>query len=307
MVSGGFYGDDIVEEVKAKSDIVSVISEYVALKKAGRGYIGLCPFHQEKTPSFNVDPDKQFFYCFGCGTGGNVFTFLMKKNGLSFPEALKLLADRAGVRLPESRAGSSRQRKLKQKLEAALAFAATKYTEQLNSQRGEFARNYLEKRGFSKQTIEKFQLGFAPDEWDFMATLAKRMGVEIADLEKAGLLVARQSGGFYDRFRNRIMFPIWNSGGDPIGFGGRALGDDPAKYLNSPETPLFHKGKELYGLNLAKPSIRSNDKVLLVEGYMDVISCFQHGVFLGGGNGYCANPGAGQKSPASNPKHISCV
>ncbi len=280
MASKGFYGEGIIDEVRSKTDIVSLVSEYVKLRKAGRSYVGLCPFHEEKTPSFNVDPDKQFFYCFGCGTGGNVFTFLMKKNGLSFPEALRVLADRAGVRLPppSGRAGDAKARNQAERLREALLFAHTKYREQLESRRGDAARAYLERRGLSKETVDRFELGLAPDEWEFMATAAKRSGVDQGDLEKAGLLVARSSGGCYDRFRNRIMFPIWDSGGALIGFGGRALGDDPAKYLNSPETPLFHKGKELYALNLAKPSIRTNDKVCLVEGYMDVISCFQHGI-----------------------------
>jgi DNA primase len=280
MAPKGFYEDSIIDEVRSKTDIVSLVSEYVKLRKAGRSYVGLCPFHEEKTPSFNVDPDKQFFYCFGCGTGGNVFTFLMKRDGLSFPEALRVLADRAGVRLPLSsgRAGDDKARKEADRLREVLLFAHTRYREQLQSRRGEAARAYLARRGLSPETIDNFQLGLAPDEWEFMATVAKRSGVNQSDLEKAGVLVARSDGRFYDRFRNRIMFPIWNSSGVLIGFGGRALGDDPAKYLNSPETPLFRKGKELYALNLAKPNIRAKDRVCLVEGYMDVVSCFQHGI-----------------------------
>ncbi len=279
VASKGYYGEEIVDEVRQKTDIVAVVSEYVKLKKTGRGYTGLCPFHEEKTPSFNVDPDKQFFYCFGCGVGGNVFTFLVKKNGMSFPEALRFLADRAGVRLPlTGRAGDDRLGKRNKRLREALGFSHAKYREQLASKRGEGARAYLQKRGVSQGTIERFQLGLAPDEWDFIATLVRRSGLDQADFEAAGLLAKRAGGGFYDRFRHRLMFPIWDSSGSIIGFGGRALGDDPAKYLNSPETPLFRKGKELYALNLAKQSIRTAGKVCLVEGYMDVVACFEHGI-----------------------------
>lgn len=273
----GYYGDQ-AEEVRAKTDIVAVISEYVKLKKAGRNYVGLCPFHSEKTPSFSVDPDKQLFYCFGCNTGGNVFTFLMKKDGLTFQEALQVLAQRAGVRLTQPRGGGDSARKEIERLKAVLQYAQTKFRENLLSSRGKDAMSYLHKRGLSDQTIERFGLGLALDDWEALAVSSRRAGLDPRDMQKAGLLVERQGGGYYDRFRNRIMFPIWDSTGTLIGFGGRTLGDDPAKYLNSPETPLFHKGKELYALNLAKPGIRANDRVCIVEGYMDVITSFQHGI-----------------------------
>ncbi len=276
----GYYGDQ-AEEVRSKTDIVAVISEHVKLRKAGRSYVGLCPFHSEKTPSFSVDPDKQLFYCFGCNTGGNVFTFLMKRDGLTFQEALQILADRAGVRLAPPKGGRdySSARKEKEKLVRVLLYAQARFRENLLSEKGKVAMNYLHKRGLSDEIIERFGLGLAFDDWEALAVSSRRAELDQKDMEKAGLVVARQGGGgFYDRFRNRIMFPIWDSIGTLIGFGGRALGDDPAKYLNSPETPLFHKGKELYALNLAKPGIRSNDRVCIVEGYMDVITAFQHGI-----------------------------
>jgi DNA primase len=275
----GSFGDQ-AEEVRSKTDIVAVISEYVKLRKAGRSWVGLCPFHSEKTPSFSVDPDKQLFYCFGCNTGGNVFTFLMKKEGLTFQEALQVLADKAGVRLTPMRGGreGDSARKEIERLRETLQYAQTKFRENLLSVKGREAVSYLQKRGLSQETIDRFGLGLALDDWEALAVASRRAGLDQRDLQKAGLLVERQGGGFYDRFRNRIMFPIWDGSGALIGFGGRALGDDPAKYLNSPETPLFHKGKELYALNFAKPGIRANDRVCIMEGYMDVITSFQHGI-----------------------------
>ncbi len=278
-VSKQYFEADIIEEIRSRADIVAVISEQVRLKKAGRTYIGLCPFHQEKTPSFNVDPDKQFYYCFGCGAGGDVFAFLMKTRGLSFPEAVTALAQRTGVALPEPGAGGddakARQRK---RLQAALEFAQGKYSGLLHSRAGKDGLSYLEKRGLSRETIEKFGLGLAPDRWDFIVNEAGKSELDLPDFEEAGLLIRRSGGGYYDRFRHRITFPVWDTRGGLIAFAGRALGDDPAKYLNAPETPLFHKGRELYALNLARPAVRRSGKALLVEGYMDVIACFEHGI-----------------------------
>lgn len=277
---GDYNGDNAVEDVRSRTDIVSLVSEYVKLRKAGKNYVGLCPFHEEKTGSFTVDPDKQLFYCFGCGTGGNAFTFLMKKEGLTFPEALERLAARAGIRLPPTRSAAYRDARNKEhkRLLDALALAQGKYREMLFGSKGASALKYLEGRGLSRETIDKFALGYAPDEWDFIALAAKRAGFDQADFDKAGLLLERPSGGFYDRFRNRVTFPIWDGGGTLIGFGGRALGDENPKYLNSPETPLFRKGRELYALNLAKPAVRQTGKVCVMEGYMDVVTSFQHGI-----------------------------
>ncbi len=279
-MSKSFVEDDVAREVRLRTDIVALISEHVKLRKAGKNYVGLCPFHEEKTGSFTVDPDKQLFYCFGCGTGGNAFTFLMKREGLSFPEALEKLAQRAGVRLPPRRswAAQGERRKEHGRLLDALEFAQARFREALYGSRGKAALGYLEKRGLSREIIDKFGLGYAPDDWDFIAAGAKRSGFHQSDFEKAGLLLERQGGGYYDRFRNRVTFPIYDSGGVLIGFGGRALGDENPKYLNSPETPVFRKGRELYALNLAKTGVRRADKVLIMEGYMDVITAFQHGI-----------------------------
>ncbi len=276
----GFVEDDITREVRMRTDIVALISEYVRLRKTGKNYVGLCPFHEEKTASFTVDPDKQLFYCFGCGAGGNAFTFLMKREGLSFPEALEKLAQRAGVRLPSRSRyrGDESRRKENKRLLDALEFAQSKFRDMLYGSRGKDALKYLETRGLSREIIDKFGLGFAPDEWDFIASSAKRSGFHQGDFLKAGLLLERPSGGYYDRFRNRVTFPIYDSAGTLIGFGGRAIGDETPKYLNSPETPVFRKGRELYALSLAKPGIRRKDRVCVVEGYMDVIMSFQHGI-----------------------------
>lgn len=279
-MSKGFVEDDITREVRMRTDIVALISEYVRLRKTGKNYVGLCPFHEEKTASFTVDPDKQLFYCFGCGAGGNAFTFLMKREGLSFPEALEKLAQRAGVRLPSRSRyrGDESRRKENKRLLDALEFAQSKFRDMLYGSRGKDALKYLETRGLSREIIDKFGLGFAPDEWDFIASSAKRSGFHQGDFLKAGLLLERPSGGYYDRFRNRVTFPIYDSAGTLIGFGGRAIGDETPKYLNSPETPVFRKGRELYALSLAKPGIRRKDRVCVVEGYMDVIMSFQHGI-----------------------------
>jgi len=280
-MSKGFIEDDLTREVRMRTDIVSLISEYVRLRKTGKNYVGLCPFHEEKTGSFTVDPDKQLFYCFGCGAGGNAFTFLMKREGLSFPEALEKLAQRAGIVLPprSSRfAGDESRKKENKRLLDALEFAQSKFREMLYASRGKEALKYLETRGLSRETIDKFGLGFAPNDWEFIAASAKRSGFNQADFFKAGLLLERHGGGYYDRFRNRVTFPIYDSGGTLIGFGGRAIGDETPKYLNSPETPVFRKGRELYALNLAKAGIRQKDRVCVVEGYLDVIMSFQHGI-----------------------------
>lgn len=279
-MSRAYFDAETIEEIRGRADIVAVISEHVRLRKAGRNYVGLCPFHQEKTPSFNVDPDKQFYYCFGCGAGGDVFAFLMKGQGLSFPEAVMALAQRTGVSLPAPRMTSEDDARARQKkrLFAALEFAREKYREHLFSPSGAEALSYLTGRGLSREIIEKFQLGACPDRWDYITESAGRAGFGLSDFETAGLLVKRAGGGYYDRFRHRVIFPVWDGRGALIAFAGRALGDDPAKYLNAPETPLFHKGRELYGLNLAKPAIRLSGRVLVMEGYMDVITAFQYGI-----------------------------
>jgi DNA primase len=274
------FSEELLDRIRDANDIADVISEYVPLKKRGKNYVGLCPFHPEKDPSFTVTPDKQIFYCFGCGEGGNVISFLMKHEKLSFPEAVKLLAKRANISLPEKSFDKKRE-KLLDKLYYANQVANEYFHKSLYRDKpGKVARRYLNKRGFNSQTQELFSLGFAPNEWEGLIAYAKNKGMESEILNQAGLVVPRsESSGFYDRFRNRITFPIFNLSGKIVGFGGRVLDDkDVPKYLNSPETPIYHKGKILYGLNLSKDEIRQSQSAILVEGYVDLISLFQAGI-----------------------------
>ncbi|QUL99470.1 MAG: DNA primase [Candidatus Fermentithermobacillus carboniphilus] len=279
-MSRPYYGEEILDEIRRRADIVALVSEYVTLRKSGRSFVGLCPFHQEKTPSFYVDPDKQLFYCFGCGAGGNVFNFLMKIENLTFAEAVEVLAKKTGTKLPDAkmRAGDWQGRKEHEDVLKVLTLAQDVFREALSSREGRQALEYLEKRGLSQEIIEKFQLGYAPPQWDFLTGRAKKAGFDGEHLVRAGLVVKKQNGGYYDRFRHRVMFPIWDASGKLIGFAGRALGDETPKYLNSPDTVVFHKGRELYALNLAKPGIRRTGKVCVMEGYMDVIAAFQYGI-----------------------------
>lgn len=271
-----FFDQDSVSQVRSRTDIVELVSETVKLKRTGRHYVGLCPFHEEKTGSFTVDPDKNLFYCFGCGAGGDVFSYIMKREGIEFPEALEYLARRAGIVLKkrDSKRGSGELHQIIKCLE----FAHEQYRLIYQSVNGKTARQYLAQRGLSEEVIEKFQIGYAPDEWDFLVTAARKAGFDSSVLKKAGLVIERDTGGYYDRFRNRIMFPIWDVSGQVIGFGGRAIGDENPKYLNSPDTPVFHKGKELFALNLARSAIRKHGRVCVMEGYMDVVSAFQKGI-----------------------------
>lgn len=273
--------ESTVREIIARLDIVEVVGEYVELKRQGQNYVGLCPFHSEKTPSFTVSPSKQMFYCFGCGAGGNVLSFVMKKENLPFREAIETLAGRTGVRLPT--AGSpdaSRREGIKAKLERINQAAGEFYHGLLvSSPVGAKARQYLEKRGLGSEAIRRFQLGYAPPSWDQLVSHLRRHYAG-ADLEKVGLVVpGKKGGGYYDRFRDRIMFPILGWRGEIIGFGGRSLASDALpKYLNSPETPLFQKGRALYALSWARPSIRDEGYAVIVEGYMDALACHQAGI-----------------------------
>lgn len=267
------FSEETIREIRMRVDIVALISEYVSLRKSGKNYVGLCPFHQDRSPSFTVDPEKGLFYCFGCGAGGNVFSFLMKKDGLSFPEAVRVLARRAGIEISEEQEPARYEA-----LERALQFAQERFREMIYSRSGSAALKYLTSRGLDRETIDKFGLGYAPNDWDFISRLAKRNGFTEDVLKNAGLAIPRESGGVYDRFRNRVTFPIWDASGRLIGFAGRTIANEEPKYLNSPDTPIFHKGKELYALNLAKQGIRRSGKIIVMEGYMDVISAFQHGI-----------------------------
>lgn len=277
----GFIPQEIIDEIASASDIVEIINEYVPLKKQGRNYQGLCPFHHEKTPSFSVSPEKQIFHCFGCGVGGNLFSFIMQIEGLNFPEAVKKLASRAGISLPEKEISEGQKKQLKQKERYySINQATAQFFHQVlvNSKWGEKPLEYLKKRGIGQDTINKFQLGFALPQWDGLIKFMHKKGVENEELYRLGLLLPKKSGGYYDRFRSRLMFPIWDSQGRVIAFGGRVIGEGEPKYLNSPETPLFNKGQHLYGLHLAKGAIRREDVAVIVEGYMDVIACHQHGM-----------------------------
>lgn len=257
-----------VEKVKGSIDIVSVISGYVSLKKRGRTYVGLCPFHTEKTPSFHVDSARQTYKCFGCGKGGDAFSFLMEIKGVSFPEALQELARQAGITLEKrGRRQSSETRMLYEANRLALMF----YRDMLRSPRGEAAMSYLKERGLSQETIDAFELGYAPDSWDSLLRLFRSRGVSPEVGARCGLFVERDSRGHYDRFRNRVIFPIRDISSEVIGFGARILGPGEPKYLNTPESAIFKKRKILYNLHQVKGLLR-NTGVAVVEGYMDVVS-----------------------------------
>lgn len=272
-----YYPDEVIEEVRTRNDIVDVISGYVHLQKKGANYFGLCPFHNEKSPSFSVSPGKQMYYCFGCGAGGNVFTFLMEYENYSFPEAVKTLAQRAGVNLPEAeeseearRAESKRTRLLAVNKEAAKYFYY-----QLRARQGEAGMRYLKGRQLSDETIQKFGLGFANKTSDDLVRYLRNKGFSPELIHEAGLCNVDEKHGMYDKFWNRVIFPIEDINHRVIGFGGRVMGDGTPKYLNSPETPIFDKSRNLYGLNFARSSRKGN--IILCEGYMDVIAMHQAG------------------------------
>ncbi len=272
-----YYPDEVIEEVRTRNDIVDVISGYVHLQKKGANYFGLCPFHNEKSPSFSVSPGKQMYYCFGCGAGGNVFTFLMEYENYSFPEAVKTLAQRAGVNLPEAeeseearRAESKRTRLLAVNKEAAKYFYY-----QLRARQGEAGMRYLKGRQLSDETLQKFGLGFANKTSDDLVRYLRNKGFSPELIHEAGLCNVDEKHGMYDKFWNRVIFPIEDINHRVIGFGGRVMGDGTPKYLNSPETPIFDKSRNLYGLNFARSSRKGN--IILCEGYMDVIAMHQAG------------------------------
>lgn len=277
-----FIPEEKIAEIRNAADIVDVISGAVLLKKGGKNYLGLCPFHSEKTPSFTVSPDKQIFYCFGCGEGGNVFSFVMKQEGLTFPEAAKHLARRYGIALPDRRMSPGQKRRLdeKEQVLAANRLAMDFFQRNLRvSPAGGKAREYLAKRALTPATIDGFHIGYAPQGWDNL--LQHLLGQHLSSpvIEKSGLVVPRKnSGGFYDRFRDRIVFPIFDLNRQVIGFGGRVMDDALPKYLNSPETLVYNKSRSLYGLHLAKARCRETESVYIVEGYFDAIALHQHGL-----------------------------
>lgn len=273
--------DEEIERIREATDIIDVVSEHVQLTRKGTSnYFGLCPFHEEKTPSFSVNADRQIYHCFGCGAGGNVFRFLQEMEGISFVEAVKILAERAG--LPPPTAGSRPQAaNVSDDLFRANELAKKYFHHILHKdERGRDAAAYLDSRGLSQETIELFGLGYAPPGWDNLLQVAERRGLSATVLEHAGLAQARQRGsGHYDRFRDRVTFPIAGTSGRIVGFGARGLRpDEEPKYLNSPETAIYHKGSVLYGLDHTRTAIREANEALVVEGYMDLLSLHQHGV-----------------------------
>ena len=272
-----YYSEDIIEEVRMKNDIVDVISSYVRLQKKGNSYFGLCPFHNEKSPSFSVSRDKQMYYCFGCGAGGNVFTFLMEYEHDSFTEALQILAERAGVELPKEQYSKEAKERsdLRETLLAINKLAAKYYYAQLRSEKGRQAIRYLTDRSLTEETIVHFGLGYANKYSDDLSRYLKMQGYSDELIVKSGLASVDEKQGIHDKFWNRVMFPIMDVNSRVIGFGGRVMGDAKPKYLNSPETPIFDKSRNLYGLNRARTSRKSY--FLLCEGYMDVIAVHQAG------------------------------
>lgn len=272
-----YYPDEIVEEVRIRNDIVDVIGSYIRLKKTGSNHMGLCPFHNEKTPSFSVSQSKQMYHCFGCGVGGNVYTFIMEYENYTFIEALKFLAERAGINLPEQEYSEreKRQNDLKSKLLEINKEAAKYYYYQLKSERGQAARQYLLDRGCSEDAIKFFGLGYANRFSDDLYKYLKSLGYEDELLKQSGLISFDEVRGGHDKFWDRIMFPIMDTNNRVVGFGGRVLGKGMPKYLNSPETVIFDKSRILYGLNIAR---RSRESYFLVcEGYLDVLALHQAG------------------------------
>ena len=272
-----FYSENLIEEVRMKNDIVDVISSYVKLQKKGSSYFGLCPFHNEKSPSFSVSPSKQMYYCFGCGAGGNVLTFIMEYENYSFPEALKYLADRVGVELPQQEMNEEmkRQQDLRSRILELNKMAAKYYYYQLRTENGAHAMEYLKGRKLSDETIHKFGLGYSNKYGNDLYKYLKSKGISDELLAQSGLMNVDEKRGMYDKFWNRVIFPIMDVNGRVIGFGGRVMGDGKPKYLNSPETRVFDKSRNLYGLHIARTSRKKY--MLVCEGYMDVISMHQAG------------------------------
>lgn len=269
--------EHIIEQVRESNDVVDVISDYVQLKRSGRNYFGRCPFHNEKTPSFSVSPDKQIYHCFGCGAGGNVINFIMEHERLDFLSSVKLLADRANIHI-ETEPGQPQKKDDRAFIYNMHEIACRVFERQLDDASGKAAKDYLLDRGLTEETLKAFRVGFAPDRWDAVTLEVMKLGLSQDILSRSGLLMARNDGGYYDRFRNRIMFPIMDINGKVQAFGGRIFGDaDGAKYMNSPETPIYHKGRTLFGLNLSRDEIRSSRTAILVEGYMDLIRLYQEG------------------------------
>jgi DNA primase len=271
---------EIIDQIRQAANIAELASQYTTLKKAGRRHIGLCPFHSEKTPSFTLDDEKQLFHCFGCGTGGDVFTLIMEKESLSFPEAVRYLAEKYNIPLPERRRLSPQYKKLEERIHKITEDSLAFFRKNLhNTNEGKKAISYLHNRQISDETIQKFKIGYAMNSWDALISAFQRQDISPKDMEKAGLAIYNQAkNSYYDRFRGRIIFPIFTESGKVVAFGGRSLFDAEPKYLNSPDTPIYIKGRLLYGLNFSKESIREAQEIILVEGYTDFVALHQAGI-----------------------------
>src|SRR2546426_3422208 len=277
------YPQTFIDDLRRQADIVRVIQDYVPLKKKGANWMACCPFHKEKTPSFSVSPAKEIFYCFGCHKGGSVFNFVMEIESVPFPEAIKIVADKSGVPLPKL-VDDSRFEAKRQEADEVIElnkWALEWWEQQLNAGSAESrgARDYLEKRGITDETRRTFRLGYAPDSWEAISSYLRQKGASQAQIDRSGLVVKKEEGGSYDRFRGRLMFPVMDIQGRPIAFGGRTLNpDDDAKYINSPETAAYIKGRNLFGLHLTRDEIRRQGFAILVEGFLDLVIPYQFGI-----------------------------
>ena len=270
------YSEEIINEIRQNNDIVDVISQYMHLKRSGRNFFGLCPFHNEKSPSFSVSPDKQIFHCFGCGVGGNVITFVSKIEGLNFVETIQMLAERANIQLPTlENSGDMQKEILKDKVYKVNEFTAEFYHQNLYKPQAKIAQEYVKKRQLSNETLKSFRIGFS-GKFDELYQELKKQGFADQEILESGLVNRNDRGQYIDRYRNRLMFPICDARGKVIAFGGRVLDDSKPKYINSPENIVYSKGRNLFGLNVAKKG--DTKKLLIVEGYMDVISLHQRGI-----------------------------
>lgn len=270
------YSDEILDDVKSSNDIVDVISQYISLKRSGRNYFGLCPFHNEKSPSFSVSPDKQIFHCFGCGVGGNIITFISKIEGIGFKEAIEVLAERANIKLPTiDNSADNKKEELKAKVYKVNSFTAEYYHKRLYEPTSKIAQEYVKKRQLNNETIKSFKIGFS-GKFDELYKELKKEGFNDEEILESGLVNKNDNGKYIDRYRNRLMIPIFDERNRVIAFGGRVLDDSKPKYINSPENIVYSKGRHLFGLNVAKKG--DTKRLLIVEGYMDAISLHQRGI-----------------------------
>ncbi|MCX5712526.1 MAG: DNA primase [Candidatus Omnitrophica bacterium] len=273
----GRIPENVLEDILSRSNIVELIAGYIPLKRAGRNFRANCPFHHEKTPSFMVSPARQLYHCFGCGAGGNAFNFLIQYERLEFREAVEMLAKKVGVQLPNEPNQDNRAASLSTAIYKVNELAVSYYQNNWNSTAALAAKEYLLKRGLKVDTIKLFKLGLALNAWDGLINFLRQKDANLSFIEKAGLALAKDAGGYYDRFRNRIIFPIFDVRERAVAFGGRVLDESLPKYMNSPETACYIKGKHLYGLHLSKDAIRQSNLAIVVEGYLDFIIPYQAG------------------------------